>query len=72
MSNLTETYQCQSYYEDGVLYDYTCGKCDGLSDNQPIATEEDLEFLERGEISACCNASINDFGYCTDCKEHAA
>lgn len=23
-------------------------------------------------ISACCGAPIDDFGYCTDCKEHAS
>lgn len=30
-----------------------------------------LEIEEEVEYSLCCNAIIDDFGYCSDCKEHA-
>jgi hypothetical protein len=27
-------------------------------------------FEEEVEKSPCCNATIDDFGFCNDCKEH--
>jgi len=28
MELTTELYACQSYYDDGVIHDCTCGKCE--------------------------------------------
>lgn len=31
---------------------------------------EQAEELVDSETEGCCNAGIDDFGYCKDCREH--
>lgn len=32
----------------------------------------DIPWANGDEMSLCCDAPINDFGYCEFCKEHTA
>lgn len=54
---------------DGITVTYTY-RCDAHTSDLTDFTRKDVES-DTPDESACCGAPIDDYGYCSDCHEHA-